>query len=264
MRREDHAVGDVPWLLGTGGGRATMHGSTRSVAKDDTSSADTQARTHATDDDLERLAAVLATRTTTRYERYVKPLLDRAWAAAMLLVLSPALLAIAIAVVVIIGRPVLFRQVRVGQNGRAFKMFKFRTMRPDRRVNSGCHTGPERRMTHKSSDDPRHTPFGRWMRKLSLDELPQLLNVVLGHMSLVGPRPELIGLTADYLPWQHSRHLVKPGVTGLWQTTERGNGLLLHECIDMDLEYIDDLSFARDVVILARTPIAMFRNKGVV
>jgi lipopolysaccharide/colanic/teichoic acid biosynthesis glycosyltransferase len=264
MRREDRAVGEADWLVGAGGGPVTTYGPTRSVVNEDTFPVAPRARTHATDDELERLAAVLAKRQPTRYERYVKPLLDRVLAAALLLLVIPVLLAVTIAVVVIMGRPVLFRQLRAGQHGRAFKMFKFRTMRPDRRVSCDGYTGPERRMTHKTSNDPRHTPLGRWMRKLSLDELPQLLNVLLGDMSLVGPRPELIDLTAGYQPWQHSRHLVRPGVTGLWQTTERGNGLLLHECIDMDLEYIDGLSFARDCEILARTPLATLRNKGVV
>jgi len=124
--------------------------------------------------------------------------------------------------------------------------------------------GPDRRTIHKSANDPRHTTIGRFLRKLSLDELPQLVNVLRGDMSLVGPRPEIAALTADYLDWQQTRHTVKPGVTGLWQTTARGDGRLLHECVDLDLHYIRGMSFRTDVAILLRTPFAMLRNRGVI
>lgn len=215
-------------------------------------------------DEFERLAGRLRTRSASRYERWVKPVLDRLLAAALLLLLAPMLITISVVVLVAVGRPVLLRQTRVGRYGKAFAMLKFRTMMPDRRVSFDGYTGPERRVTHKSAFDPRHTRLGRWLRKLSLDELPQLFNVLRGEMSLVGPRPELLHLTVDYLPWQRSRHLVKPGVTGLWQTTDRSKGMLLHECIDLDLEYIDGLSFRRDWAILLRTPLALLRTKGVV
>jgi lipopolysaccharide/colanic/teichoic acid biosynthesis glycosyltransferase len=220
----------------------------------------------ATDEDptVLGLAADLARRTASRYERLAKPLIDWMAAAALVLLLSPALLMIYIAVLLAVGRPAIFRQERVGRNGQSFSMLKFRTMRADRRVSSGPYEGPERRMTHKSPDDPRHTRLGRLLRKTSLDELPQLINVVKGQMSLVGPRPELVEIAERYAPWQQVRHVVKPGVTGLWQTTERGNGRLLHECVDLDLHYISALSFRHDVAILARTPVALLRNKGVI
>lgn len=217
-----------------------------------------------THEELDRLAHRLGTRTPTRYERWVKPALDRLLAGLLLLVLTPVLLTITMAVLVSIGRPVLFRQTRAGRHGQAFSMLKFRTMRPGRRVSIVGYSGPERRVTHKSANDPRHTRLGRRLRKLSLDELPQLFNVLRGDMSLVGPRPELLDLTVDYLPWQRSRHLVKPGLTGLWQTTDRGKGRLLHESIDLDLEYIEGLSFSRDWRILARTPLALLKTRGVV
>lgn len=214
-------------------------------------------------DDVEHLAALLALRRPTAYERWAKPVFDRVVAALLLLVLSPVLGVVCLSVLFSIGRPLIFRQVRVGQGGRAFSMFKFRTMKPDRRVSCENYTGPERRVTHKSPHDPRHTPLGRLLRKTSLDELPQLVNVVRGHMSLVGPRPELADLVLDYAPWQQRRHIVKPGLTGLWQTTERGRGRLLHECVDLDLQYISSLSWRTDLRILARTPIALLRNRGV-
>lgn len=210
------------------------------------------------------LAAEVGTRPPTRYERFVKPLLDRVTAAVVLVALLPVLTLIACAVMATMGRPILFGQIRTGRGGKPFPMLKFRTMQPDRRVADRPYVGPDRRVTHKSANDPRHTTLGRWLRKLSLDELPQLVNVVRGDMSLVGPRPELAAMTADYLDWQHSRHVVRPGITGLWQTTARGDGRLLQECVELDLRYINDLSFRRDLSILLRTPIALLRNRGVV
>ena len=213
---------------------------------------------------VERLAASLISRPMTRYERWVKPVVDRLLAALLIIALSPLLACIALAVLLVIQRPILYTQTRMGKDAQLFPMLKFRTMLPDRRRHRVQWNGPERRTTHKCADDPRHTRLGRVMRKLSLDELPQLFNVVRGQMSLVGPRPELIELTFDYVEWQRCRHLVRPGITGLWQTTERGRGRLLHECIDLDLEYIHGLSFRRDLSILLRTPVALLRNRGVI
>jgi lipopolysaccharide/colanic/teichoic acid biosynthesis glycosyltransferase len=114
-----------------------------------------------------------------------------------------------------------------------------------------------RRRTHKSVHDPRHTRFGRALRALSLDELPQLVNVLRGELSLVGPRPELVEVVATYEPWQHARHAVKPGLTGLWQITERGDHEPMHRHVDTDLRYIDQLSLATDLRILALTPLVL-------
>jgi lipopolysaccharide/colanic/teichoic acid biosynthesis glycosyltransferase len=215
--------------------------------------------------ELEQLAVRLSRRTPSRYERLLKPAIDRVSALLLLLLLLPVILAISVAVLVVMGRPVLFGQARAGRGGSPFTMLKFRTMLPDRRIAGVMRfEGPERRMTHKSADDPRHTTLGRWLRKTSLDELPQLLHVLSGRMSLVGPRPELMSLVDTYTPWQRTRHVVRPGVTGLWQTTERGAGRLLHECVDLDLEYIAGMSLRRDVSILLRTPLALLRNKGVI
>ncbi|TMF12974.1 MAG: sugar transferase, partial [Chloroflexi bacterium] len=128
---------------------------------------------------------------------------------------SPALpmVVIAIAVRLSLGRPVIFRQTRVGQQGSLFTIYKFRTMLSDRRVCERELTGVDRRASHKCDHDPRLKPLGSRLRRWSLDELPQLWNVIRGDMSLVGPRPELPRLVDGYAPWQHERHDVKPGLT---------------------------------------------------
>jgi lipopolysaccharide/colanic/teichoic acid biosynthesis glycosyltransferase len=119
-----------------------------------------------------------------------------------------------------------------------------------------------RRRTHKTVHDPRHTQLGRTLRSLSLDELPQLFNVVRGELSLVGPRPELPQVVATYEPWQHARHAVKPGVTGLWQITDRSDHSPMHEHVDTDLRYIEQLSFLTDLRILVLTPLTLLGLGG--
>jgi lipopolysaccharide/colanic/teichoic acid biosynthesis glycosyltransferase len=159
-----------------------------------------------------------------------------------------------------VGSPVIYAQSRVGIGGRYFKMYKFRTMIPDRRTDSMNFEGPDRRLVHKSPDDPRVLPFGRLLRRLSLDELPQLWNVLIGDMSLVGPRPELPEIVADYEDWQHARHAVKPGITCLWQIWSRDE--LLKESTDLDLRYVDSISFLGDMKILLATPAAAILQKN--
>ena len=191
-------------------------------------------------------------RIASAYERLLKPLLDRVVAIVLLVLFAPILVVLAAAVGTTLGSPVLFRQTRVGQGGQTFQMLKFRTMLPDRRHEQRDFTGHEQRRTHKSSRDPRHTALGRFLRRYSLDELPQLWNIVRGELSLVGPRPELVAVVQRYEPWQHDRHLVKPGLTGLWQVTERGNGLM-HEHVDVDLRYVSSMSLRTDLKILLLT-----------
>src|SRR4051794_6076492 len=140
----------------------------------------------------------------TTYVRRLKPAFDRIVGAVLLLMVLPTLLVVALAVRLLLGPGVIFRQQRVGEGGRTFSVLKFRTMRPDRRTQRVEWDGVDRRRTHKASDDPRHTAFGRFLRKWSLDELPQLVNVVRGEMSLVGPRPELVGVVARYEPREHA------------------------------------------------------------
>jgi len=189
------------------------------------------------------------------YPRMGKPLLDRAIALAALLVAAVPMLLIAATVAISLGRPVLFRQRRVGRDGRVFEILKFRTMRPCRR-SSRVDVLHERRRTHKSDRDPRHTRIGRFMRQYSLDELPQLFNVLRGEMSIVGPRPELEEVVEGYPVLLHQRHAVKPGLTGLWQVSARGSGPM-HENGQWDLAYLDRVSLGTDLRILARTPRAV-------
>ena len=186
------------------------------------------------------------------YARVAKPGLDAALAAALLVVAGIPMLAIALAIRLDAGGPVLFRQERVGKDGRPFVVLKFRTMVADRRVQPRPFAGSDRRRRHKTPADPRVTRVGRWLRRASLDELPQLANVLCGEMSLVGPRPELPSIVAAYEPWQHARHAVRPGMTGWWQVQGRSD-LPMHEHTDLDVWYVDNVSFLLDLRILLRT-----------
>jgi lipopolysaccharide/colanic/teichoic acid biosynthesis glycosyltransferase len=195
------------------------------------------------------------------YRTRFKPILDRVCALLLLVALSPALISSIVMVAVSLGTPVIYTQDRIGLSGRRFKLYKLRTMIHDRRNDRGDYIGPERRQTHKSRQDPRVSSVGRLLRAVRFDELPQLWNVVKGDMSLVGPRPELPEIVAHYDHWQHQRHSVKPGLTGLWQVSHH-NGKPMHECTEVDLEYIAEISFSSDISILLRTPAAMFHRRG--
>jgi lipopolysaccharide/colanic/teichoic acid biosynthesis glycosyltransferase len=196
------------------------------------------------------------------YPRFVKPVID--WIVAFLLfaIVLPVLVAVAVAVYAEYGRPILFRQSRVGRDGREFKVNKFRTMDFDRRGPAeGPFSGRNRRLIHKSEDDPRIRAVGRFLRVWSLDELPQLANVLTGDMSLVGPRPEMVQIVERYEEWQHARHRVKPGITGLWQVSARE--IPMHQATHIDLEYINRLSLLEDLRIMAGTlPAALGDRKG--
>lgn len=189
------------------------------------------------------------------YEAYAKPVIDLVGAVVLLVLTSPILIAASIAIVATMGRPAILRQDRVGKGGKVFTIYKFRTMEPDRRSTELEFVGEDRRKTHKHPHDPRITAVGRFLRVWSLDELPQFINVLKGDMSLVGPRPEMVNIVAGYEPWQHQRHVVKPGITGIWQVSHRG-GKALHEATDVDLAYIDQLSAWTDLKILTMTPLA--------
>lgn len=203
--------------------------------------------------ETKHLRVANAVRKRTAYERFFKRPLDLAAALALSLLTLPAVFIISLIVLVDLGNPVLLRQDRVGRNGKVFRVWKFRTMRPDRRAPHGpAFVGTDRRVNHKSGDDPRLTTLGRFLRKWSLDELPQLWNVVAGQMSLVGPRPELTQIVDAYQPWQHARHEVRPGVTGLWQVSARGE-VPMHEATHIDLEYTDRITLRRDLRILMQT-----------
>lgn len=197
------------------------------------------------------------------YLRFVKPGLDYLGAFIALVLMAPLLLTIAIGIWLTMGRPVVLRQERMGRYNVPFRMYKFRTMDLDRRQEQAAFVGSDRRQTHKSSDDPRITGFGRWLRATRFDELLQVVNVLKGELSLVGPRPELVSIVRDeYEPWQYRRHAVKPGLTGLWQISDRGDQRL-HECTEMELAYLEQVSLSTDLRIIFATLPAMMRKSGI-
>lgn len=193
----------------------------------------------------------------------VKRIIDLLGATAGLLILSPVLVGTALAIRLAEGGPVLFGQTRVGLHGRPFTIYKFRTMVVDAedRMNEVRHLNERTGAAFKASADPRITPIGRWLRRTSIDELPQLWNVLNGSMSLVGPRPPLPGEVAQYDIWHRRRLSMKPGITGLWQVEAR------HEpdfdrWVEHDLIYIDGWSIWLDLKILARTVPAVLAQGG--
>jgi lipopolysaccharide/colanic/teichoic acid biosynthesis glycosyltransferase len=208
-----------------------------------------------------RLVPVVDVHQRGAYERFVKPSIDRI-AGVLLTVITAPIIMVAVSLIWWkIGRPAIFRQNRVGLHGNEFTVYKLRTMRDDRRRLAAVgYGGDDRRVNHKSPDDPRHTEIGRFLRKWSIDELPQFWNVARGDMSLIGPRPELGHIVAQYEPWQHRRHEVRPGLTGLWQVSARGD-VPMHEATDIDLEYLDSVSLMTDVKIALRTPLAVLGSQ---
>ncbi len=194
----------------------------------------------------------------------VKNVLDRVLAFAMVVLLAPVFLAIALAVRLDGPGSVLYRQVRVGRDGQRFTMYKFRSMVPgaDRRLHELIRLDTGAGVLFKVHDDPRVTRVGRVIRRYSLDELPQLFNVVRGDMSLVGPRPPLEAEVARYgEDGAHRRLFVKPGLTGLWQVSGRSD-LSWEESVRADLRYVENWSFAMDLSILRRTVGAVLRREG--
>jgi exopolysaccharide biosynthesis polyprenyl glycosylphosphotransferase len=196
--------------------------------------------------------------------RIVKAAVDRAAAGVALLLLTPVLLAIAAAVKASSPGPVLFRQVRVGRDGSIFTILKFRTMTADaeQRLPDVMHLNANSDgLLFKIPDDPRLTRVGRVLRRYSLDELPQLLNVLAGSMSLVGPRPPLPTEVEQYHLDLHRRLLVKPGLTGLWQISGRAD-LSWDEAVRLDLRYVENWSLTLDLLILWKTVAVVLRGRG--
>ncbi|HET7677761.1 MAG TPA: sugar transferase [Candidatus Limnocylindrales bacterium] len=193
----------------------------------------------------------------------LKRILDVAISAAGLVVLSPVLLVVALWVRAADGPPVLFRQMRVGLHGRPFTLLKFRTMVPDAeaRLSELEQHNEIRGNAFKLSDDPRLTRTGRFLRRTSLDELPQLWNVLKGEMSLVGPRPPLPREVAGYDIWHRRRLSMKPGITGLWQVGARREPDF-DRWVEIDLDYIDRWSIWLDLKIMLRTIPAMILGQG--
>lgn len=196
-------------------------------------------------------------------QRVAKRALDLVGSILGLVVLSPVLVAIAIAVVLTSGLPILFRQARAGRDQRTFRMWKFRTMvrgadalRSQLREEQQSN-GP----VFKAENDPRITTVGRFLRRWSLDELPQLFNVLTGDMSLVGPRPHPLDDVELYADRDLRRLIAKPGMTGLWQVAGRSD-LSWDASIELDLLYVENWTFLGDLAILARTVQAVIRGSG--
>ncbi|GIF64784.1 exopolysaccharide biosynthesis polyprenyl glycosylphosphotransferase [Asanoa ishikariensis] len=195
--------------------------------------------------------------------RLVKEIVDRLGAAVLVALLSPVLLVVALCIRIESKGPVLFRQVRTGRDGREFLIYKFRSMYLDAeaRLAELRHLNEHDGVLFKIRNDPRITPVGRRLRRFSLDELPQLFNVLLGQMSLVGPRPPLPHEVALYADDVRRRLAVKPGMTGLWQVSGRSD-LSWEEAVRLDLRYVENWSLSLDLVILMRTLAAVVRPSG--
>jgi len=183
--------------------------------------------------------------------RFLKRLIDVLTSTLLLILLSPLLLALALLVRLKLGRPVLFTQERPGRHGELFKLHKFRTMR-DLYDNTGSPLPDQERLTH----------FGRWLRASSLDELPELFNVLKGEMSLVGPRPLLTAYLARYTPEQARRHEVLPGITG-WAQVNGRNALTWEEKFRLDVWYVDHQSLWLDIRILLMTLWKAVKREGI-
>jgi len=177
---------------------------------------------------------------------------DATFAAVMLVLLSPVMLAIALAVKLDSPGPILFSQERVGLDGRRFRLFKFRTMQAD--------TDPYA-PSPKSSADPRITRVGRFLRRKGLDELPQLFNILKGEMSVVGPRPEMPFIVETYTPSHRTRLRVKPGLTGVWQISSHRSADI-HDVMDYDVYYVENQSFVLDMLVIFETVFYFLSGRG--
>lgn len=197
------------------------------------------------------------------YQRMLKRVFDITLGGIGLILASPIMALVALAIILEDGRPVLFRQKRAGENGRVFEMLKFRTMvRDAEKMRTGVeHVDENGNLIHKTKNDPRVTRVGRFLRRFSLDELPQLFNILAGTMSLVGPRPEMPYLVEKYQPWQRKRFAVPPGLTGWWQVNGRSDRPM-HLHSEDDLYYIQNYSIWLDIQILVRTIWVVLIGKG--
>jgi exopolysaccharide biosynthesis polyprenyl glycosylphosphotransferase len=195
----------------------------------------------------------------TGVRRIVKGGMDRILALFAIILLAPLLIGVSLAVALTSRGPIFFRQVRVGRHGKPFVIHKFRSMHVDaehlQRLNEADGT------LYKVSDDPRITPVGRHLRRFSLDELPQFFDVLLGRMSLVGPRPAQPTEVDRYASLVRRRLVVKPGITGLWQVSGRSD-LTWEESVRLDLLYVENWSLALDIAIMLKTVLAVLRRRG--
>lgn len=211
----------------------------------------------------DQLALALDQPSSHLVSRALKAIADRTLAALALILLSPVMAVIALAIRMDAAGSILFRQERTGKDGVPFVIYKFRTMvegahgQMDDLLAQNEGAGPLFKMT----EDPRVTPVGRFLRRTSLDELPQLVNVVAGNMSMVGPRPAIESETSQYSPWVWRRLHVKPGITGLWQVSGRST-LSWDESIRLDLKYVNNWNLRMDARILLKTFAVVLSRKG--
>ncbi|MEO0292634.1 MAG: sugar transferase [candidate division WOR-3 bacterium] len=202
--------------------------------------------------------------TPTSYAQlFIKYLLDRIVAFIAIMVLSPLFLVIAVSIKLTSKGPVIYKQKRVGLKGKIFTMFKFRTMfeNADEMKGSLAYLNKMDKVVFKIKDDPRVTKVGRVLRRFSLDELPQLFNVLRGDLSLVGPRPPIPEEVKEYEDWQRKRLAIKPGLTSLWLIKGRSD-LSFEEWMRLDLEYINNWSLSLDFLILLKTIPALISGRG--
>ena len=185
------------------------------------------------------------------YEKYIKRPLDCVLATGAFIVLSPVLGVTALLVKKNLGSPILFTQERPGKDGKIFKLYKFRTM-----------LNPSDGVIDNSKDKDRLTPFGKKLRSTSLDELPELINIIKGDMAVVGPRPLLVQYLERYSPEQARRHEVRPGFTGLAQVNGR-NAISWNEKFKLDVEYVDNISFLQDLKIILETVKVVIKKEGI-
>jgi lipopolysaccharide/colanic/teichoic acid biosynthesis glycosyltransferase len=179
--------------------------------------------------------------------------------------LAPFMAFLAVCIVLFDSRPVFFVQKRVGRDGKEFKMIKFRTMLPDSDIfksREAYQQASARGIWKKTGSDPRITPFGKLLRRSSLDELPQLFNVLIGHMSIVGPRPLPALYMQNHDRFAETRSLMRPGITGLWQVNNRKD-TRIEAMAPHDIRYVREFSFAMDLKILIKTMIIIVRHKDV-
>jgi lipopolysaccharide/colanic/teichoic acid biosynthesis glycosyltransferase len=193
--------------------------------------------------------------------RVAKRLIDVVGAAALLILFAPVLIPVCLVLYISTGGHPLFRQTRVGQCGRRFQMLKFRTMRLDAHLTQPNVANEQSGPVFKNRQDPRVTRLGSWLRRLSIDEMPQILNVLRGEMSLVGPRPPIPTEVAHYEPWQAARLSVKPGLTCIWQVSGRCE-IQFQDWMRLDLWYVQNQSLWVDFVLLMRTPWSVLTCRG--
>lgn len=193
----------------------------------------------------------------------IKRLFDIVAATCGIVILSPLMIIIAVLIKAEDHGPVFYKQVRVGKNGKTFKMYKFRSMfvNADKMLDKLKEQNDVDGPMFKMKDDPRVTKIGHFIRKHSLDELPQFLNVLKGDMSLVGPRPPLPSEVEEYSEYDKQRLFVIPGCTGLWQATER-NEVGFNEIVQLDIQYIQRASFTFDLWIICKTVAIVIKPNG--